>query len=219
MKRNETIVEILIWISILAVVTGGVVFVHHKFYVKPNTYTIRFKDIDGITKGSPVRFMGINIGHVRKLTSVDKSVIVQIFVTQKNLKIPKGTLARVEFYGLGGSKSIELMPSNSKDAQGIVTTDTIRIADVAKSAKSFVQILELMDKYAQSLDKSKLQNILENIEGTNPDKIREVENEMNKFNHQISTKVKDVKEKQSNMVKTINKADETVLKINKFVKK
>ena len=207
MKKNEIIVEILIWISVLILLICGITFGYYKTVVKPNTYSIQFKDIDGITKGSPVRFMGINIGHVRKLTSVDKSIVVQIFVTKKGLKIPMGTTARVEFYGLGGSKSIELMPSSAKNAQGIVTTDTIRIADVAKQARSFVQILEIMDKYVQSLDKDTIQNIFENIKDTSPDKIKEIENEMKKFDSKITVKIQDIETKESEISKTINKAN------------
>ena len=78
MKKRTIVIEILIWISILIVVFSVGLFIHYKTSIKPNTYSIHFKDIDGITKGSPVRFMGINVGYVRKLTSVDKSIIVQI---------------------------------------------------------------------------------------------------------------------------------------------
>ena len=219
MKRNEIIVEILIWISILVALFSGAALAYHNFYVKPNTYTILFKDIDGITAGSPVRFMGINIGHVRKLTSIDKSIAVKILVTKKDLKIPNGTTARVEFYGLGGSKSIELMPSNVKDFDGIVTNDTIRIADITRQAKGFVEILEIIDKFVQSLDENAIQGILEAVEDVNPDKISQIETKMKKTGRDLTAKVDDIKGKQTAMAKTIQKANDMVLKINKFVKK
>lgn len=217
--KKALLVEILIWVLALTLIILGGVFVHFKTFVEPNLYTINFKDVDGITKGSPVRFMGINVGYVRKLASVDKSVAVQIYITKKDLKIPNGTLARVEFYGLGGSKSIELMPSNIKEANGIITSDTIRIGDVTKQARTFVQILEIIDKFVQSLDEKAIQDILKVVENTSPDSIKQFENEMNKAEASLTLKSKDIKKKQVSMGHAIDKANNIVLRINKFVKK
>ena len=110
MKKRAILAEIIIWTILLSIVFCGIIFTYSKIFVEPNVYDIDFKDIDGITKGSPVRFMGINVGYVRKLKSKNEHIKVQIIITEKNMKIPNGTVARVEFYGLGGSKSIELMP-------------------------------------------------------------------------------------------------------------
>ena len=92
MKKRAIIIEILIWIFALSAITGGALFVYYQTSIKPNLYTINFKDIDGITKGSPVRLMGINVGYVRKLTSADKAIAVQILITKKGMDIPKGIL-------------------------------------------------------------------------------------------------------------------------------
>ena len=219
MSKRAIIIEILIWIAVISTVIAGMLLIHHKVFVKPNIYSIYFKDIDGITKGSPVRFMGINVGYVRKLTSVDKQIVVQILITKKNMKLPEGTKARVEFYGLGGSKSIELMPTEIKDSKKITTTDNIRIGDVVHQVKSFVQILEIIDKFVQSLDENAIEGLLKNVENITPDIIKNAENEMKKTEANLNVKIKDVKEKQSKTEKTIEKANDTVLKINKFVKK
>ena len=219
MKKRAIIIEILIWIFALVVLIGGAVLVYYQTQIKPNLYTIQFKDIDGITKGSPVRFLGINVGYVRKLTSADKAIMVQILITKKDMVIPKGTRARVEFYGLGGSKSIELMPSNSSDSKNIATVDNIRIGDVVGQARSFVQILEIIDKFVQNLDKNAIQNILEVVEDISPNEIKKVEADMKTTTDNITFKVKDVQTKQTAMSNTINKANEMVLKLNKFVKK
>ena len=161
--KKPIVIEILIWILILLLISGGLFFAYYKFLVQPNVYYIKFKDIDGITKGSPVRFMGINVGYVRKLLPEEKQVNVQIILTKKNMEIPNGTSARVEFYGLGGSKSIELMPPDDSCSVGILTTDTIRINDVARETVSIVEIIEGLEKYVSGLNKYSLQNIFETI--------------------------------------------------------
>ena len=147
MKKRAILAEIIVWTILLSIIFSGIIFTYSKIFVEPNIYNIDFKDIDGITKGSPVRFMGINVGYVRKLKSKNKHIQVQIIITQKDMKIPNGTVARVEFYGLGGSKSIELMPPDGSCDVGIVTGDTIRINDVAQVATGFVDIMEQIEKY------------------------------------------------------------------------
>ncbi len=152
--KNAVFVEIVIWlviIALLAIISYGVFY--YKF-IKPNLYTIVFNDIDGIIEGSPVRFMGLVSGHVRKLTYHKDSIEVQIIVTKKNVKIPSGSVASVEFTGIAGSKSIEIMPpkSNLSDI-GIISKDTLRIRDVLDEymymGKAFASLKDFVDAINQ----------------------------------------------------------------------
>ena len=95
--KKSVVVEILIWIAILIITIGVGVYTYIETFVKPNIYIIQFKDIDGITKGSPVRFMGINIGYVRKLKSKNKHIDVQIIVTKKEWKFQTELLQELNF--------------------------------------------------------------------------------------------------------------------------
>ena len=76
--------------------------------------------------------MGIIVGHVRNLKRVDDVILCEIVVTKPNTKIPDGAIARVEYNGLGGSKSIEISPpkTNDPNAKGIVAADALRISDL-----------------------------------------------------------------------------------------
>ena len=217
--KKPILIEILIWVVILTFVFCGLFFGYSKVFVEPNLYTIQFKDIDGITVGSPVRFMGINIGHVRSLKSKDKHVNVQIVVTKKDMKIPNGTAARVEFYGLGGSKSIELMPPDGSCDVGILTGDTIRINDVAREAISIVEIIEGLEKYIKGINPSSVEKLLNTVKQVKDDKIKNIGNEFENIESNISEKFKIFKSKQDEMDIKIKKIDENVDKINKFIKK
>ncbi len=197
----------------------GIIFLYSKFFVEPNVYNIKFKDIDGITKGSPVRFMGINIGYVRNLKPQDKYINVQIIVTKKDMKIPNGTVARVEFYGLGGSKSVELMPLEGSTGDGIVTENTIRIADVIKKAESIVEIIELIDRYLKNINSIDMQNSIMHLKEINPESVVNAGKEISQAEKDITERVNNVNEKQNAIQKSIQKVSETVLKINKFIKK
>lgn len=219
MGKRALLTEILIWTLALTVVFCGIIFTYSKIFVEPNIYTIKFKDIDGITKGSPVRFMGINVGYVRTLSSVDKSIKVQILITKKDIKIPNGTTARVEFYGLGGSKSIELMPPTEDTYDGIVTTDNIRIGDVVSKVKNLVDVIEIIERFVKTLDRNAMQGFLEDVKDTNPSTIEKAGREFSEIEKSITKKVEEVRQKQVDMTSTIKNANDIVLKFNKFIKK
>lgn len=217
--KKPIVIEILIWISILLIVTGVGVYAYIKTFVEPNVYVVQFKDIDGITKGSPVRFMGINVGYVRKLKSKNKHIDVQILITKKDMQIPNGTLARVEFYGLGGSKSIELMPPETSCEVGIITGNTIRLNDVAHEAISLVEIIEMVERYVKNINEKSVEKLLIEMKSINDNKIKNVGNELENIEGGISAKFEVVKTKQREMSEKIKGVNNNVEKLNEFIKK
>lgn len=217
--RNSILTEIFIWTVILAILFTGGIFAYSKIFVEPNVYTIEFKDIDGITKGSPVRFMGITVGHVRKLQNKHEHINVQIIITSKNMKIPNGTVARVEFWGLGGSKSIELMPPDGSCDVGIITGDTIRLADVAKEAGGLVELIEILEKYVKGLDKAGMAGVLDTVSAFKDDNIINAGNEISSLGKDIANKAQAMKYRQKEMADKIKGINLNVEKLNTFIKK
>lgn len=217
--KKPILIEIAVWSAILAIVFTVVIFAYSKLFVEPNIYTIEFKDIDGITKGSPVRFMGMNVGYVRNLTSKSKHINVQIIVTRKDMKIPNGTVARVEFYGLGGSKSIELMPPDGSCDVGILTDYTIRINDVVQEATGLVDIIEEIEKYVKGLDKAGMQRFLKVVKDVKDDKLIETQDNFHQMQNNISKKSKEIQNKEISAQEKIKQTEENIDKINKFIKK
>ena len=217
--NKPIIIEILIWCFILTLIFSVGIFGYSKIFIEPNIYNIEFKDIDGITKGSPVRFMGMNVGYVKTLKAKEKHINVQIVITKPNMKIPNGTIARVEFYGLGGSKSIELMPADSTGAEGIVSATTLRLHDVAVKSESLVDILEAVEKMVKGINKPATQKILEDIAKIKDTKLQKANSDMDNIEANIIEKVENIREKQAEMNNKINKVHQTVDKLNKFIKK
>ncbi len=219
MKKRAILIEIFIWSVILAIIFTIAIFSYSKIFVEPNVYTIQFKDIDGITKGSPVRFMGINIGYVRNLKSKDKHVNVQILVTQKDMKIPNGTTARVEFYGLGASKSIELMPPDGSCDVGILTGDTIRLNDVVHEAYGIVEIIEMAEKYVKGINKAGAQKFFEDVQSFKDDGIKNLGSDFSNLQKEMNENFEEIKMKQHDIDDKIKHVNQNVEKINKFIKK
>ncbi len=146
-------IEILILISLLFIGVFGAFKIYYHTFVKPNLYTITFHDIDSIIKGSPVRFMGIIVGHVRNLQREDDVILCEIFVTKPNTKIPDGAVAKVEYNGLGGSKSIEIMPPKTEnpDVKGIVAAEALRINDMMEAFDDVREVLACIKQFVEGI--------------------------------------------------------------------
>lgn len=143
-KKILYIIELLVWFLIIL---GALFFFIYNNNVKDNaqnTYYILVDDAGGLVNGSPVRLMGINIGHVKDVKIFDNKVFISFLVTKENIQLPKKTAAIIEFYGLGGSTSLELMQDNSID-----TTDrdvihpiySYRVKDLWDGQKQVAQVM------------------------------------------------------------------------------
>lgn len=177
-KERKTEIIILITFFVL-LITGIFTFVHYKIE-KPNTYTITFFDIDSIVKGSPVRFMGMNVGHVVKLKRKDDYILCKIRITKKNVKLPDGTKAKVAFNGLAGSKSIELMPPSAEDSntKGIIADDALRIHDFASAIRGLKDICITINNMVQKFDEKQMSKTLKRV--LNPKVTENIDDSMQK---------------------------------------
>lgn len=54
--------------------------------------------------------MGVQVGYIDKVKIISDDVYVKFVITDKEVSIPKGAIATVEFSGMGGSKSLEIYP-------------------------------------------------------------------------------------------------------------
>ena len=205
--KKEVIAEILILVCIFgAAILGFGLFNHYKFE-KPNTYNILFKDIDSIVKGSPVRFMGMNVGHVVKLKRKDKYIICKIRITKENVKLPDMTRAKVAFNGLGGSKSIELLPptTNDPEIKGIIAAESMRINDLAGMVKDFVDVAVIINDFVQAIDPVMVSVTLK--EFSNPEIINRVDSDMEKIiklQNGVNKKTDDTINKEESAVELID---------------
>jgi len=125
--------EFAIWLLIIAFCVFGFRYYHHKQMQQFKSYQIFMNDVDGLIVGSPVRFLGIQIGHVTKMqllsSKTSSDIYVKFIITQKDLTLPIGAIATVEGSGLGGSKSLEIYPPDKDTPTDkiIVSKDSTRL--------------------------------------------------------------------------------------------
>lgn len=133
--------ELLIWLlvvfAIISFVSLGAVVKDIKF---DNDYQIFLSDADGLIVGSPVRMMGVEVGHVIKIKPLQDEVYVKFLLTNPDIVIPQGTGVTVEFSGMAGSKSLELyLP----DKNTVVDNETSIL--IVSSPKRLHDALDLLD--------------------------------------------------------------------------
>ena len=102
--------EFAIWFLILSICIAGVRIHNYRKEKALVTYQIFMPDVDGLVVGSPVKFMGVQVGYIEKIKIVREEVYIKIVITDNGVTLPKGSVATVEFNGMGGSKSLEVYP-------------------------------------------------------------------------------------------------------------
>ncbi len=120
MKFKENIrlyawLEFLVWFVILCLGIAGFRYYRYKEFRELPSYQIFMPDVDGMIVGSPVKYMGVQVGYITNIKILTNNVYVRFVINDKDLKLPKGVIATVEFNGLGGSKSLELYPPDENE--------------------------------------------------------------------------------------------------------
>lgn len=140
-------IEFSIWLVIIALCVFGIRYHHHKSQLQYKSYQIFMNDVDGLIVGSPVKFLGTQIGHVTKIQLVSSGVYSDIYVkfiiTEKDLTLPTGAIATVEGSGLGGSKALEIYPPEEKNNEKIIASkDSVRLGRVIGLFKKMFKDLD-----------------------------------------------------------------------------
>ena len=156
--------ELLIWLVIILIIVAVSTITYVSNTQKDNDYNIFMSDVDGLIVGTPVRMMGIEVGHVTKIKPTNGEVYIKFLITDKNLTLPQGTIATVEFSGMAGSKSLELYlpdsntyidnnvpmitvnpPKRLHDAAGLLNDMFDKLNSILSNSSSFGNQIQKMD--------------------------------------------------------------------------
>lgn len=137
-------IEFIIWFFILCLVVTGVRIHRHNKVKELVTYQLFMPDVDGIIVGSPVKFMGVQVGYIDKVKITSSNdIYLKIVITEKDVTLPKGSVATVEFSGLGGSKSLEVYPPTEET---IASQKLIAVKSPKRLHDSLTLLNEMFDK-------------------------------------------------------------------------
>lgn len=174
-------IEFLIWFIILGLCIFGFRMYRYQKFKELPSYQIFMPDVDGMIVGSPVRYMGVQVGYIKNIKILTNNVYVRFVITDKDLKLPKGVIATVEFNGLGGSKSLELYPPDENehpenliiihspkrlhDSMGLLNDMFDKIDSIAIKASHFANEMGVIDTSTEQL-KVKPEDIEKGIKET-----------------------------------------------------
>ena len=129
--RLYTWLEFAIWFLIISITIWGFKYHTYNKMKELQTYQIFMSDVDGMIVGSPVKYMGVQIGYIQNIKLLYDTAYVKFVITDQDIKLPKGVIATVEFSGLGGSKSLELYPpeENNQSNNIIVVKSPTKLHD------------------------------------------------------------------------------------------
>lgn len=136
-------IEFAIWFLILCVIVTGIRFHHYNKEKALVTYQIFMPDVDGLIAGSPVKFMGVQVGYIEKIKIVSNNIYLKIVITSKDVTLPKGSIATVEFSGMAGSKSLEVYPPTK---ESLATNNLIAVQNPKRLSDAMGLLSEMFDK-------------------------------------------------------------------------
>ena len=161
--------ELLFWLVVILIITAFSTFNYINKVKTDNNYNIYLPDVDGLIVGSPVRMMGIEVGHITKIKPTNGEVFVKFIIPDKSIIIPQGTVATVEFSGMAGSKSLELYlpdkqtfinkdvpilavnpPKRLHDAMGLLNEMFDKFNAIIYTSSSFGQKVKQIDMPAEN---------------------------------------------------------------------
>ena len=182
--------EFAIWFLILCVCISGVRIHNYRKEKALVTYQIFMPDVDGLVVGSPVKFMGVQVGFIEKIKIVREEVYVKIVITDKSVTLPKGSVATVEFNGMGGSKSLEVYAPTEESLAGkklLVVQNPTRLNDaLGLLSEMFDKIDSITTRTSFFAKETGMGNMESGI------KLDEMQTNMNDFD-KIIKKVSDIK--------------------------
>lgn len=127
------------------------------FSLGSQSIDLYFNDVSQLGLGSPVRWMGVDVGYVSKVKPEKGHVLVVAQIKPGTVVIPRGSHFTVEFNGLAGSKSLEIVPPKAaKPIEGEVIEgydieEPIRMQDVMDTQ---MLVADAMERNMKNIEKS-----------------------------------------------------------------
>ncbi len=177
---KEVKVGLTIIAAIAAFIYGFNFLKGTNLFSKNKLYYATYASLDGITESNPVLLNGFKIGQVKSLSLQNINGFYAIaveFSLDKNIKVPKYSIAKVISFDLFGAKAIDLILSDSKEflksgdtlqtasEEDLKTAVNKRIAPLQKKAESLISSADsVLVSVGNVLDTKSQANLKQSIE-------------------------------------------------------
>ncbi|MFH1005116.1 MAG: MlaD family protein [Bacteroidota bacterium] len=157
MKLSKEIkTGILVAISIGILIYGFNFLKGKNLFIKKNFYYAVYPSVGGLVIANPIQVNGFKVGHVQEMRFFDSGgrIIVTMNITDSDLKIKKGSVAKIVSSDLLGSKAVDIILGQSNET--LKSGDTL-MSDIEASLQQQV------DATVRPL-KEKAQKLIESID-------------------------------------------------------
>jgi len=228
------------------VVTGIFLFIYGLNFLKGknifdtrNNYIIVYENVGGLTISNPVYYNGFVIGRVNKISFLpDNSgrMAVEISLKETDLKIPRGSVARIFSDGLLGTKAISIDFSNERsflqdgdtlrpELQASITDEVARqVKPLKEKAENLITTVDSLIQEITSIfndgTKGSLRHSLQNMDEITGEFKGLVVEERVKLKkimeniESISTNLKNNNEAITGLLKNLNNITDTLVRSN-----
>lgn len=160
---NEIKVGVFVVVSLTILIVGYKYLKGQNLLIRNNRYFAVYERIDGLIESNPVILYGHRVGMIEDIEWVpdsDNQLIVK-FSVDDDIKIPKGSMAKVVNTDLLGGKALKLEFSDSKTY--IKNWDTMLGGNELSIQQSVTEILSPLSNKVNNLV-STLNNIIEELD-------------------------------------------------------
>ncbi len=157
MKVSKEVKTGILVVASIALFIYGFNFLKGKdIFSSRRIYYAVYPEVAGIVEANPVQLNGFKVGRVKEIKLFDTTgrIIVTFAISDKDLKIPKNSVAKIISSDLLGAKAIQLMPGDDKNyAQDGDTLIGIVEASLQESVNATVKPLkDKAEKLIASID-------------------------------------------------------------------
>lgn len=188
MKISKEVRVGFIVVSGLFLLIYGLNFLKGKNLFSGRThYHVMYDNVGGLTESNPVFYQGLVVGKVNTIEIVKSNgkLLVEFALTERDLQIPKNTVASIFSDGLLGTKAINLVFGDSKelaesgdtllpDLQSSITEEvTKQVLPIKEKAEKLIvtvdSLIQSISLLFSNQSKNNLQHTIENMDKISSD--------------------------------------------------
>jgi phospholipid/cholesterol/gamma-HCH transport system substrate-binding protein len=220
--RKEIKIGIIMALSLGALIWGINYLKGKNFFSNTKNYSVIYNDVSGLKEANGVFIKGYKVGHVSNIEFSDrtlKKLHVQLAI-EKDILIPKGSLARIYSVDLMGTKAVELIFSSKEIYMDI--GDTLR-GDVEISVSQqiepyklqFYNLLNSMDSLSNAILKVFNSATIKNLHSTIKS-IKETSEAIESSSEYIKASFENVASVSENLKENNKKVNEIIRNLDNF---
>lgn len=205
--KKEVKIGIVIILSVFAFVYGFNFLKGKNVFNSREKYFAVYDNINGLTESNPVMIRGMMVGTVNDIYFLPENqskIIVEIALRESDVRIPKGSIAKIKSTGLLGGMGIELLINNNDELHnpGDTILSKLETGLTDEISEQIIPVKQKAEKLLVTID-SLLANVNSIFNDNTKGNLRESVGSFNKIAIEMQGLVKEQREKLRNIMDNV----------------